>query len=411
MEYFDTLETRDPEQRERELFAALPAQIAHAKANAPHFATRFADVDPHAITSRRELAALPLTRKSEMHALQQAAPPFGGLAAIAPSAAAKIFVSAGPIYEPEGKGPDYWRLARALYAAGFRAGDVVQNCFSYHLSPAASMLDGALLALGCPVIPGGTGQTEIQAQTIAQLGVVGYVGTPSFLKLILEKADEMKLAVGSLRKALVSGEAFPPSLRDAWIARGIQAYQAYAIADLGTVAYESAAREGLLVDEGLIVEIVRPGTGDPVPDGEVGEVVVTTFSREYPLIRFATGDLSAVLPGRSPCGRTNMRIRGWMGRADQATKVRGLFVHPHQIAEVIKRFPAIQRARVVVDNPDGNDRMRMLCALTGGASQDLRSAIEEAVRDITRMRGEVEFVDLGLLPNDGKVIEDVRKIV
>ncbi|MFL6649214.1 MAG: phenylacetate--CoA ligase family protein, partial [Sulfurifustaceae bacterium] len=259
--------------------------------------------------------------------------------------------------------------------------------------------------------PGGTGQTEIQAQTIAQLGVVGYVGTPSFLKLILEKADEMKLAVGSLRKALVSGEAFPPSLRDAWIARGIQAYQAYAIADLGTVAYESAAREGLLVDEGLIVEIVRPGTGDPVPDGEVGEVVVTTFSREYPLIRFATGDLSAVLPGRSPCGRTNMRIRGWMGRADQATKVRGLFVHPHQIAEVIKRFPAIQRARVVVDNPDGNDRMRMLCALTGGASQDLRSAIEEAVRDITRMRGEVEFVDLSLLPNDGKVIEDVRKIV
>lgn len=411
MDYFDALETRDPAQRERELFAALPAQVAHAKANAPHFAKRFAGVDPRAIGSRRALATLPLTHKSEVHALQQAAPPFGGLATIAPGAASKIFVSAGPIYEPEGKGPDYWRLARALHAAGFRAGDLVQNCFSYHLSPAASMLDGALAALGCAVIPGGTGQTEIQAQTIAQLGVVGYVGTPSFLKLIVEKADEMNLAVGSLRKALVSGEAFPPSLRDALVARGIQAYQTYAIADLGTIAYESTAREGLLIDEGIIVEIVDPGTGDPVPDGEVGEVVVTTFSREYPLIRFATGDLSAVLPGRSPCGRTNMRIKGWMGRADQATKVRGLFVYPHQVAEVVKRVPAVQRTRIVVDNPDGNDRMRVLCSVAGGASENLRGAIEEAVRDITRMRAEVEFVETDSLPNDGKVIEDLRKIV
>jgi phenylacetate-CoA ligase len=410
MTHFDDLEVRSPEQRELELFAALPKQIAHAKAKAPYFSKILAEVDPRAVVNREELARLPVTRKSDLHALQQAAPPFGGLAAIAPGALAKIFVSPGSIYDPEGRGKDYWRAARALYAAGFRARDVVQNCFSYHLSPAGSMMEGGLIALGCAVIPGGVGQTETQVATITDLHPIGYVGTPSFLKLILEKADELKRDVGSLRKALVSGEAFPAASRDAFIARGINAYQVYATADLGTVAYESEAREGLIVDEDVIVEIVRPGTGDPVPDGEVGEVVVTTFNRDYPLIRFATGDLSAVLAGRSPCGRTNMRIKGWMGRADQTTKVRGLFVHPHQVAEVMKRFPAIQRARVVVDSVDGGDRMRVLCAVTVAASTDLRDAIEDAVREITRVRGDVEFVEPQSLPNDGKVIEDTRKV-
>jgi phenylacetate-CoA ligase len=273
------------------------------------------------------------------------------------------------------------------------------------------MMEGSLLALGCTVIPGGVGQTETQVATIADLRPGGYVGTPSFLKLIVEKADEMKQDVTSLRKALVSGEAFPAPVRDALLARGIAAYQAYASADLGAIAYESEAREGLIVDEALIVEIVRPGTGEPVADGEVGEVVVTTFNRDYPLIRFATGDLSAVLPGRSPCGRTNMRIKGWMGRADQTTKVRGLFVHPHQVAELMQRFAAIERARFVVDTYEGGDRMRVLCAVAAPDSAALRGEIDAAVREIMRVRGEVEFVARERLPNDGKVIEDLRKLV
>lgn len=410
MKYFDDLEVRDPAERERALLSALAEQIAHAKAHAPYFTKLLADVDPRQITNRQTLARLPVTRKSELHTLQQAAPPFGGMTATAPGALAKIFVSPGSLYDPEGRDKDFWRASRALHAAGFRAGDIVQNCFSYHLSPAGSMMEGGLVAIGCAVVPGGVGQTETQVATIAHVRVAGYVGTPSFLKLILEKADELKQDVTSLRKALVSGEAFPPALRDALRARGIDAYQVYASADLGSIAYETEAREGLIVDEGLLVEIVRPGTGDPVPDGEVGEVVVTTFNRDYPLIRFATGDLSAVLSGRSPCGRTNMRIKGWMGRADQTTKVRGLFVHPHQIAEVVRRFPMIQRARAVVDSVDGNDRFRLLCAVIAPATPEVRDAIEAATRDITRVRAEVEFVAPASLPNDGKVIEDARKM-
>jgi len=404
-DYFDELETRDPEQREQALLAALRRQLAHAKSSAPHFAALHAQVEPGDLTDRAALARLPVTRKSELHGLQRARPPFGGLAAVPVEDLAKIFVSPGPIYEPEGRGPDYWRMARALHAAGFRRGDVVLNCFSYHLTPAGSMLESGLLALGCPVIPGGVGQTELQVSTVADVGAVGYTGTPSFLKLILEKADELGRALPSLSKALVSGEAFPPAMRDALRAHGIEAYQAYATADLGLIAYETPAREGLVVDEGVLLEIVRPGTGDPVPPGEVGEVVVTVLNRTYPLIRFATGDLSAELPGRSPCGRTNLRIKGWMGRADQSTKVRGLFVHPHQVAEVVKRFPAIRQARLVIDSPDGADRMRLLCALTGPAD-GLPDAIAEAIRDVTRLRGEVELVQT--LPNDGKVIEDLR---
>lgn len=407
MEFFDKLETQAPEQREHEMFAALPRQIAHAKANAPHYSRLLADIDPDSIVDRASLAKVPLTRKSELHALQRTAPPFGGLLA-GKRLPVKVFVSPGPVYDPEGATEDYWRGARALFAAGFRAGDLVQNCFSYHLTPGGSMMENGLIALGCSVIPGGVGQTELQVATMADLRPIGYTGTPSFLKVILDRAADLKREL-ALKKALVSGEAFLPPVRAALEAYGIDAYQTYATADLGVIAYETSAREGMVVDEGVILEVVRPGTGDPVAEGEVGEVVVTTFNRDYPLIRFATGDLSATLPGPSACGRTNIRIKGWMGRADQTTKVRGMFVHPHQIAEVAKRFESIRRVRVMVENTDGNDRMRVLCALVNGGSDALREEIEVAVRDVTKLRGDVEFVELHALPNDGKVIEDARK--
>ncbi|MCC7218907.1 MAG: AMP-binding protein [Burkholderiales bacterium] len=410
-EHFDLLETRDPELREREQMAALRRMVAHARASAPASAQLLADVDPEALTSREALARLPVTRKSELLDLQRARRPFGGFAATRWGAARRVFASPGPLYEPEGARPDYWRLARALFAAGFRAGDLVHNCFSYHLAPAGSMLETGAHALGCTVFPGGTGQTELQVQAMADLKPAGYVGTPSFLKIILEKADEQGVALPSLAKALVSGEAFPPSLRDALAARGIAGYQAYATADLGCIAYESPAREGLVVDEGVLVEIVRPGTGDPVAPGEVGEVVVTALANaDYPLIRFGTGDLSALLPGVSPCGRTNMRIKGWMGRADQTTKVKGMFVHPSQVAAIAKRHPEVGRARLVVDNPDGNDRMTLHVEVRDNASSHAE-AIVASIREVTKLRGEVAFRAPGELPNDGKVIDDVRKYV
>ena len=407
--HFDTLETRDPELRRRQQLASLRGQIAHAKANAPAFAQRLADVDPDAITSLAALAQLPVTRKSELAQLQKAAKPFGGFAATRYGEARRVFQSPGPLYEPEGARPDYWRLARAMFAAGFRSGDLVHNCFSYHLTPAGSMVECGAHALGCTVFPGGIGQTELQVQAMADLSANGYVGTPSFLKIILEKADEQGIALPSLTKALVSGEAFLPALRDALTARGIGAFQAYATADLGSIAYETEAREGLVVDEGVLVEIVRPGTGDPVAEGDVGEVVVTTlFNTDYPLVRFATGDLSAVLAGVSPCGRTNARIKGWMGRADQTTKVKGMFVHPSQVAAIVKRHPEVARARLVVDNPDGNDRMTLLVEVPDNASSHAESIVA-SIREITKLRGEVAFRAPGDLPNDGKVIEDIRK--
>jgi phenylacetate-CoA ligase len=408
-EYFDRLETRDPELREREQVHALSRQLAHAKACAPAFATILARVDPAAVTSRAALAAVPVTRKSELLEIQKARRPFGGFAATRWGEARRVFASPGPIYEPEGARPDYWRLARALFAAGFRAGDLVHNCFSYHLTPAGSMLETGAHALGCTVFPGGIGQTEQQVLAMAELAPQGYVGTPSFLKIILEKADEQRVALPSLTKALVSGEAFPPSVRDAFAARGIKGCQVYASADLGNIAYETAAHEGLVVDEGVLVEIVRPGTGDPVAEGEVGEVVVTTlFNTDYPLIRFGTGDLSALLPGASPCGRTNMRIRGWLGRADQTTKVKGMFVHPSQVAEIVKRHREVAKARLVVDNPDGNDRMTLHVEVPGHMSSH-QDAIVTSIREVTKLRGEVAFRAVGELPNDGKVIDDVRK--
>ena len=402
--HFDALEIRDPGERERNLLGRLPAQLAFARERSLHYQHVLKDTDCAKVTTRAALAALPITRKSDLNELQKRLLPFGGLNATAPSGLARIFMSPGPIYDPEGRRSDFWRSARTLFAAGFRPGDVVLNCFSYHLTPAGSMFETGLHHLECAVIPGGVGQTEMQARAIADLQPSGYVGTPSFLKIILEKCDELGAASGSIKRALVSGEAFLPPVREFMRGRDIDCYQAYGTADLGLVAYETAAREGLVVSENLIVEIVRPGTGHPVAEGEVGEVVVTPFSEDYPLVRFATGDLSATLAGRSPCGRTNMRIKGWMGRADQTTKVRGLFVHPHHVAEVLRRH-ALGRARLVVENEGGEDRMTLQVE---GAPGDV-AAIEATMKDVMKVRGEVRVVAAGSLANDGKVIEDLRK--
>jgi len=408
-QHYDSLETRDPEQRETAAFVAVRAQIAHARKHSPAFARVLADVDADAIVDRAALARVPITRKSELLELQQANRPFGGFSATRWGDAARVFASPGPLYEPEGRRPDYWRLARALFAAGFRAGDLVHNAFAYHFTPAGSMLETGAHALGCTVFPAGTGQTELQVRAMQDLSPAGYVGTPSFLRIILDKADELGVALPSMRKALVSGEAFLPSVRDALLARGIAGYQAYATAELGNVAYETPAREGLVVDEGVLVEIVRPGTGDPVQSGEVGEVVVTALTNtDYPMIRFGTGDLSAMLAGASPCGRTNVRIKGWMGRANQTTKVRGLFVHPSQVAEVMKRHPDVARARLVVSNPNDSDAMTLHVESAQPERVDV-AAIVATLRDVTKLRGEAVVHRLGELANDGKVIDDLRK--
>ncbi len=410
MTFYDDLETRDPEVRERALFKALEEQLANARKNAPYFAELLKDVRPHEVKGRAALARLPVTRKSDLSALQKARSPFAGMTAVPAAQLARVFASPGPIYDPQADKRDYWGIARALFAHGFREGELVHNTFSYHFTPAGFMFDLGAQALGCPVFPAGVGQTELQVQTISDLRPVGYAGTPSFLRILLEKADEMKVDVTSLRKASVSGEAFLPPVRQLLTDRGIEAYQSYGTADLGLVAYETPAREGMVVDEGVILEIVRPGTGDPVAEGEVGEVVVTALTAEYPLIRFGTGDLSAVLPGRSPCGRTNLRIKGWMGRADQTTKVKGMFVHPSQVDKVVKRWPEILRARLTVSHDaERNDVMTLQCEVAEPASDSFAQAVEEALRDATKLRGHVVLKPRGALPNDGKVIEDVRK--
>jgi len=414
--HYDALETRPPAQREAALMRALAAQVAHAKAHAPAFAASLADVDAAQVTSRAALARLPVTAKHELLERQRdpnAPDAFGGFAALGWGAvpserrALRVFASPGPIHEPEGSAPDYWRMARALFAAGLREGDLAHNCFSYHFTPAGAMMESGAFALGCTVFPGGTGQTEQQVQAMAALGPAAYIGTPSFLKIILEKADALGVALPSLTKASVGGEAFAPALRDWLGARGITAFQSYGTADLGLVAYETAAREGLVLDEGVIVEIVRPGTGDPVPDGEVGEVVVTTLNPGYPLIRFGTGDLSAVLAGTCPTGRTNTRIKGWMGRADQTAKVRGMFVHPAQVAEIVRRHPEVRKARLVVSGALANDAI-VLHAEVDGTPEGLAARLTAAVREVTKLRGEVQLCAAGSLPNDGKVIEDTR---
>ena len=409
--FYDSLEQRDPAVREAALLQALPAQIAHAQTAASAWATILQGVKANDINSRAALAGLPVTRKYELLARQQAQRAndvFGGFSALRfGKTMPRVFASPGPIYEPEGVGKDYWRMARALFAAGFRSGELVHNCFSYHFTPAGSMMESGAHALGCSVFPGGTGQTEQQLQAMLELRPSGYSGTPSFLKILLEKAAESQTPLPFLSKALVSGEAFPPSLRD-WLAeRGMTAYQCYATADIGLIAYETSAREGLVLDEGVIVEIVRPGTGDPVAEGEVGELVVTTLNADYPLIRFGTGDLTAVLSGQCPTGRTNQRIKGWMGRADQTTKVRGMFVHPGQVDQVVNRFPEVLKARLVVSGEMANDQMH-LHVESSRATDALQTALAQAVRDVTKLRAEVVFATPGSLANDGKVIEDAR---
>lgn len=413
--FFDALEQRDPSERETALMAALPRHIHHAQTQTRAFAATLAGVNANHITSRAALTALPVIRKYELLERQKAARThphdgdvFGGFSALKWGHGMKrVFASPGTLYEPEGTGHDYWRMARAMFAAGFRPGELIHNSFSYHFTPAGSMMETGAHALGCTVFPGGTGQTEQQVGAMAELQPAGYIGTPSFLKIIVEKAADMGMPLPSLSKALVSGEAFPPSLRDWFSQRGIAGFQCYATADLGLIAYETAAREGLVLDEGVIVEIVRPGTGDPVPEGEVGELVVTTLNPDYPLIRFGTGDLSAILPGHCPTGRTNTRIKGWMGRADQTTKIRGMFVHPGQVADVVKRFPEIVRARLIVSGEMANDVMTIKVE---SARDDaaLAQKIGDAVRDVTKLRSHVELVAPGSLPNDGKVIEDAR---
>ena len=411
-EFFDALETREPAEREAALMAALPRQIAHAQVHSAALGEILAGVDAAAVTSRAALARLPVTRKSELLARQQASraagrDAFGGFAAVRYGAAMlRLYASPGPIYEPEGTARDYWRAARAMVAAGFRAGDLVHNAFSYHMTPGAFIMESGAHAVGCTVFPAGTGQTEQQLQAIADLKPQAYLGTPSFLRILVEKAAEAGSDIASLKKGLVGGEAFPPSLRDWFSERGLAVYQSYATADVGLIAYETSARQGLVLDEHCIVEIVRPGTGNPVAEGEVGEVVVTVFNPDYPLVRFGTGDLSAVLPGQCPTGRTNTRIKGWLGRADQTTKIKGMFVHPGQVAEIVRRFPEVTRARLVVSGEMADDRMKLLIESAG--AQGLGERVAEAVRDVTKLRGEVEVVAPGSLPNDGKVIEDAR---
>ncbi|AEC21117.1 putative phenylacetate-CoA ligase [Pusillimonas sp. T7-7] len=418
--YYEDREAADASEREHNLLTRLPDALSRARERAPAIAQQLQGLEPSAIRSRADLAQIPVIRKSELlkaqlamrqgetgQELSHASRLFGGFSAIGWGEAARVFASPGPIYEPESQRKDYWGFARSLHAAGFRPGELVYNCFSYHFTPAGSMMETAAHALGCTVFPGGVGQTEQQVQAIADLAPAGYTGTPSFLKIILEKADELGVTLPSLKRALFSGEAFPPSLCKWFAERGIDGYQAYGSADLGMMAYETSARDGLVVNEDIILEIVRPGTNEPAPEGDAGEVVVTTLNPDYPLVRFGTGDLSMLLPGRSPCGRSNMRIKGWMGRADQTTKVRGMFVHPAQVAGVLKRHLEIQKARLVISGKVGNDVMVLKVELAQH-DQDELTRVAASVRELTKLRADIEPVAPGSLPNDGKVIDDIR---
>jgi phenylacetate-CoA ligase len=411
--FYDALETRSPEEREAALMAELPRVIAAAKEHAPAYRRLLAKVRPEDVTDRRALVDLPLTRKSDLIEMQRRDPPFGGLNAAPIASMARVFSSPGPIYEVEGRRSDFFRMARAMYAAGIRSGELIHVAFSYHLTPAGAMVDSAAQALGCPVIPAGTGQTELQLRTITDLKPHAYVGTPSFLKILLDRAAEQNSDISSIKKALVGAEAFPAVLRSEFRQRGITALQCYGTADLGLIAYESIGPDGevcpgMVLDEGIIVELVQPGTGDPVPPGEVGEVVVTTLTPEYPLIRFATGDLSALLAGPSPCGRSNHRIKGWMGRADQTAKVRGMFVHPEQVAEIVRRHKSIIRARLVIERPASADQMSLHIEM--GEPAESVGAIAESAQAVTKLRAEIVRVPEGSLPNDGKIIEDRRPV-
>ncbi len=406
-QYFDSLETRSPDERISQQLQKLPTQIQYAIEHSSAYAKQLSDIDSSQINSFEALASLPVTRKSELIKAQAAEKPFGGFAARHIQNVRRVFSSPGPIYEPEGLCDDYWRTARSLYAAGVRASDVIHNTYSYHLTPAGSMMESGADKIGATVIPAGTGQTELQVNVIADLQPNTYTGTPSFLKILIEKATDLNLPYNSIKKALVSGEALPPGLRTEFNNAGIFVLQAYATADLGLIAYESEAMEGMIIDEEIIVELLRPGTGNPVAPGEVGEVVVTTFNQSYPLIRFATGDLSVILPGISPCGRTNQRIKGWMGRADQTTKIKGMFVHPEQVNKVIQRHPEILNARMIVTNPESRDQFVLKCEVSNRID-GLIDAVTISMSDVIKLRGTVELCDPGSLENDGKVIDDAR---
>jgi phenylacetate-CoA ligase len=410
----DELETRDPAVRERDLMARLPQLVARAQ-QAPGWARILNGVDAARVISRAALAALPITRKSDLRSLQQLDLPFGGLAATPAGQLRRIYVSPGPIYDPEGRGRDWWRFARPMFAAGVRPGALLQNCFSYHFTPAAFMVEGGAARIGCTVIPAGAGQTEMQVQAMADLRPDTYVGTPSFLRIIIEKAREMGADISSVTHALMGAEALPESLRTWFRDNGVpHVFQTYASADIGSVAYETASDgvldPGMVVDEDVIVEIVRPGSGEPVAPGDIGEIVVTLFNQDYPLIRFATGDMSALLVDAPAfgCGRTNVRIKGWMGRADQTTKVRAMFVHPAQVANITRRHPVIVKARLVVTGRMANDVMTLHCEVAQPVAQGQVDAIVASIRDVTKLRGEVLLVAPGALPDDGKVIDDLR---
>ena len=412
--FYDNLETRSPEDREKALFAALPYFISEAQTKSPYFGRILKNVNGMEINSRKALSSLPVTRKSDLLDLQKENFPFGGLTTCEPGKLKRIYQSPGPIYDPEGFGDDWWGSARSLYAAGFRAGDILHNSFAYHMTPAGSILETGAAKIGCAVVPAGVGNTELQVRAIADIKPTGYAGTPSFLVTLLEKAAELGEDVTSLSKAVVGGEALPPSVRQNIADKGVNCVQIYASADLGCIGYESEACEGLIVEERLIIEIVRPGTSEIVADGEVGEVVATMFVPEYPLIRFGTGDLSAILPGISPCGRTNARLKGWMGRADQTTKVKGMFVHPSQVADVIKRHPEIIKARLIVDQREGIDVMILNCEVEGGSQlsssdSSVFQEVSSTIQSVCKLKGEVKLTDPNSLPNDGKVIDDVRK--
>lgn len=408
IDHYDALETRDPAQRRREQFAALPAIVARAM-TAPGWARHLEGVDPTSVTSAAALARLPMLHKADIAALQKEHPPFGGLNVTPLGKARRLLMSPGPIFEPEGQAADWWGAARACYAAGLRAGDIVHNSFAYHLTPGGFILESGAHALGCAVIPGGVGNTEQQLEAIAHYKPSGYVGTPDFLKILLDTAEKSGKSAASIKRALVSGAALPASLREELARRGVGVLQCYATAELGVIAYESSPPQGMIVNESVIVEIVRPGTGDPVAEGEFGEVVVTSFNPDYPMIRLGTGDLSALMPGVSPCGRTNARIKGWMGRADQTAKVKGMFVHPRQIAEVAGRHPQLARLRLVVGREAEQDTMTLLaeCAAPEAA---LAEAIAATLQSVTKLKGTVRLVAPGALPNDGKVIADERPV-
>ncbi|HRF09691.1 MAG TPA: AMP-binding protein [Xanthobacteraceae bacterium] len=405
-EHYDKSETRSADAREADLMARLPLLVAAAM-QAPGWREHLKGANAASITSRNALSKLPVLRKSALPAMQKASPPFAGLVPAPVSSFARLFTSPGPIFEPEGGEKDAWRGARSLFAAGFRPGDIVLNTFSYHMTPGGLLLDSAARALGCPVIPAGPGQTEMQLEMIAHYQPVAYTGTPDFLKILLDAAKSAGRDVSCLKKALVSGAAFPPSLQAEVKSRGVDAYQSYATADMGVIAFETAAREGMIVNEDVLVEIVRPGTGDPVAEGEVGEIVVTSFNEHHPWIRLGTGDLSAVMKGVSPCGRTNMRIKGWMGRADQTAKIKGMFVRPEQIAELSKQHPALQKLRLVVTRENEQDAMTLRAESANGGA-DLADKLAATLQAVTKLKGKVEIVAVGSLPNDGKVISDER---